>query len=73
MNIQRKADRLFHGGDHRRAEGNVIDEMTIHHVEVQPVGPGGLDAAGFFAELGKVARQQGRGDDDLFVSEVHGR
>ena len=66
VHVQRQFDGLLHRRDHRRAEGNVVHEMAVHHVEVQPVRPGGLDAPGFLAELGEIARQQRRGDDGLF-------
>ena len=40
-------------------------KVSVHHVEMQPVRAGGFDAPGLRAELRKIARQQGRGDDDL--------
>ena len=40
----------------RRAEGDVGDEMAVHHVEVDPVRPRRRDVAHFLAENGEVGR-----------------
>jgi hypothetical protein len=39
--------------------------MSVHHVDVDPVGAGGLDRAHLLAELGEVGGQDRRGDDKL--------
>ena len=38
--------------------------MTVHDVEVQPVGTGGLDRADLLVEPAEVRREQRRGDAD---------
>ena len=63
MHVERDLDGGFHRRDHRRAEGNVVHEMPVHHVEVQPIRPGRLDASRLLAELRKVSGEQGRSDD----------
>src|ERR1035437_7368509 len=42
------------GGDDFGAEGNVGDEVAVHDVEVQPVGPGAGGASGFLAKAGEI-------------------
>ena len=37
--------------------GNVGHEMPVHHVEMDPVGAGGVDGAHLLAEFGEVRRQ----------------
>ena len=46
------------------AEGNVGDEMPVHHVEMDPVGAGGIDGADLFAQSGEIRRQDRRRDDE---------
>jgi len=38
-------------------------EVPVHHVDMDPVGPGFVDCAYFLAEPGEVSRQDGRGND----------
>jgi hypothetical protein len=46
------------------AEGNVGDEMSVHHVEMDPVGAGRIDGADLFAQFGEIRRQdRGRNDE----------
>ncbi len=49
-------------GDDRRAEGDVGDEMTVHDVEVDPVGAGGVDGGDLGAQPGEIGGQDGGGD-----------
>jgi hypothetical protein len=52
-----RAQRLHHV----RADGDVGDEVAVHHVDVQPIGARRLDRAGFLAETRKIRRQDRRG------------
>ena len=49
MHVERlggvRAQRLHH----RRADGDVGHEMPVHHIDVDPVGAGGVDGPSFFA------------------------
>ena len=45
MHIQRQLRRLAQGCHDGRADGNVRHEMTVHHIHVDIVGPGGLGGA----------------------------
>ncbi len=42
---------------HRGADGEVGDIMAIHHVDVDPVGTGGVDRAHLLAKLGEIGGQ----------------
>src|SRR5208337_3051766 len=50
--------------DERRPEGDVVHEMPVHHVEVNPIGAGRGDVAHLLAEFGKVGRQDRRRNSD---------
>ena len=45
----------------KRQVGHV---MVVHHVEMDPVGASGNDIAHFFAQAGKVGREDGGGDSE---------
>ena len=65
MDVERlrrvRAER-FH---HARADGEVGNEMAVHHVDVDPVGARLVDRADFLAELGEVGGEDRRGDESL--------
>ncbi len=45
------------------AEGDIIDEVAIHDVEVKPIGAGVDGAGGFLADFGEVGGEEGWSDD----------
>ena len=51
MNIERKFRLFAHGRDNGRAKRNVVDKMSIHDVEMDPIGAGGFNALRFLGEL----------------------
>ena len=57
---RRAADRL----QHDRPDGDVGDEAAVHHVDVDPVGAGGVDGAHLLAQSGEIGGQNRRSDDD---------
>ena len=60
--------------DHLRPEGDVGREMSIHHVEVDPIGAGRGDVAHFLAELGEVAdRIEGAMTTDALIFRLLAR
>ena len=60
MNVERKLCLFAHGRDHGRAKRNVVDEMAIHDVEMDPIGAGFFNALRFLGELEKsAARMEG--------------
>ena len=50
-------------GDDGSAEAHVGDEMTVHDVEMEPVGAGTLDGGDLVGEAGEIGREQARGDE----------
>ena len=65
MNVERKGGLFPHCRDHGRAKRNVIDEMAIHDVEMQPIGAGLFGPMDFVCEARKIGGQDGRSDQDF--------
>ena len=55
---------LADGGDDHGTEGNVIDEVAIHDVAVNPVRAGFVGQANLFRKAGEIGREDGRSDED---------
>jgi hypothetical protein len=62
MNIERELRQFAHRGDKSGPKGNIVHEMAVHDVEMEPVGAGFLGAPDFAAELGEVRGEDGRRD-----------
>ena len=60
------------GFDHVWTDGDVRHEMAVHHVDVDPVGAGGVDGADLLAELGEVRGENGGGDEERACHERAG-
>jgi hypothetical protein len=58
VNVEKQFGERADGFDHLRAEGNVGHEVTIHDVEMQPIGTGSLRASGPVTEAGVVRGEQ---------------
>ena len=57
---------------HRRADGEVGDEMAVHHVDMDPVGAGLVDRADLLAEPGEIGGEdRGRDADRLLHGANH--
>jgi len=65
VDIQRQFRVPGSGFDEGRTEGNVVHKMAVHHVAMDPVAAGGRHALDLGAELGKVAGQDRRGDENF--------
>ena len=67
MDVERlfgvRAQRLHHV----RPDGDVGHEMAVHHVDMDPVGAGGVDRAHFLAQLGEIGGQDRRGDNERAI------
>ena len=48
--------------DDRGADGQVGQEVAVHHVDVDDGGAAGFDLPDRFAQVGEVGRQEGGGD-----------
>ena len=57
MHIQRKLCGFANGFNNRWANGDIRNEMAIHHVHVNQMRSGFLDLAYFFAKGGEIRRQ----------------
>ncbi len=64
MDIQRDARVTFQALQHRDADGDVRDEMTVHDVVVQPVGAGLFHALRVGTEGAEVGGQERGGNQD---------
>jgi hypothetical protein len=64
VHLERKLRQFAHGGDDRRSEGNIIDEMAIHNVEVKPVRARLFHASNVMAESREIRSKHGRRDYD---------
>lgn len=58
------------GFDHGGAEGDVVNEVAVHDVEVEPFGTSVFGAVDFFFDVGEVGGEE-RGEDEGSV-EIHG-
>ena len=45
-------------------ERNIIDEMSVHDVAMNPIGPGLLNPVHFIGQSGKIGGQDGGGDQN---------
>ena len=62
VDLQRQPrDRAQPPHDHR-AEGQIRHEMAVHHVDVDPVGPGPLDLGHLLSQAGRVGREDRGGE-----------
>src|ERR1044071_3258966 len=66
MDVEREICLFSHGRDHGGPERNVINEVAIHDVEMEPIRAGFLGATNLGFEMGEVSREDGRGDEDLW-------
>src|SRR5205807_7387539 len=64
MDVERQICELANNRDDSRSEGNVIDEMSIHDVAMNPIGPGLLNPVHFIGQSGKIGGQDGGRDQD---------
>ena len=63
MHIQRQTCFLSHQPDNIRPEGNVIDEMAVHDVAMDPIRAGDFDAVDFLSQPREIRGQNGWSDD----------
>ena len=64
MDVERYRGDLAGGGDNARTEGDVGNEVTVHHVDMDPVGAGSGDGDDLLAQAGDVGGEDRRGDED---------
>src|SRR5882762_2630225 len=64
MDVERQSRELANSRDDSGSEGNVIDEMSVHDVAMNPIGPGLLNPVHFIGQSGKIGGKDGGGDQD---------
>src|SRR6266404_5514025 len=64
MDIERETRQAAYNPDNLRPERNVIDEMAVHNVAVNPIRACGFDAMNFVTESREIGGKNGRGDND---------
>jgi hypothetical protein len=64
VDVERDPRDLAQALDHRRPQGQVGDEVSVHHVDVQPVRAGALGSRDLLAQAGEVAGEDRGGDED---------
>ena len=69
MHIQKNVVAFVNGLHHGRAKGNVIDKVTIHDIQMHPVGTGTDRARRFLADASEIGGKQRRSDDAILVGE----
>ena len=65
MDVERQSRVLANSRDHCRSKGNVVDEMSVHDVAMNPIGAGLLNAPHFLGQSGKIGGEDGGSDQDL--------
>ena len=65
MDVERKLGVLSHGRDHGGTEGNIVHEMAIHDVEMQPIGAGIFGAMDLGFETREVRGEDGWSDESF--------
>src|SRR6266436_733345 len=64
MDVERQSRELANSRDDSRSEGNVIDEMSVHDVAMNPIGPGLFNPAHFIGQSGKIGGENGGSDQN---------
>lgn len=62
MNVDGQPGGGANGSHDERPHRDVRDEAPVHDVDVNPVGPGGLDRTNLFGEAAEVSRKNRRRD-----------
>ena len=68
VDVEGKASRLSEVPHHLWAKREIRDEVTVHHVDVDPVRSGSLDGKYRVGKPGEVRREDGR--SELWFSQV---
>jgi hypothetical protein len=63
MDIDRELSVFADSCDHRGSERNVIDEVAIHDVEMEPIGARFFDAMDLGREIREIGGEDGRRDE----------
>src|SRR5438046_2602457 len=64
VNIQGKVSMLLDGRDQSWPEGNIINEMAVHNVKMQPIRARFLDGVNLGFEMGEIGCEDGWSDEN---------
>ncbi len=64
MDVERLCRRAANRLEHDRADRDVGNEAAVHHVDMDPIGAGGVDGAHLLAQTREVGRQDRGRDED---------
>jgi hypothetical protein len=70
MDVEWKLGVLSHGRDDSWPERNIIDEVAVHDVEMQPIGAGLFGAMDLGFETREVRGEDGRSDEGFHAEET---
>ena len=59
VDVEREPRHFTDAGDYRRSDGEVLDEVAVHHVEMQHAGPTSLDLRDLLAQTCEIRGQDG--------------
>jgi hypothetical protein len=69
MNVERLCRRAADGLQHDGPDGDIGHEAAVHHIDMDPIGAGGVDGADLLAQSREIGRQyRGRHENRLHVA-----
>ena len=63
MHVEGLAADSCHSLYHRKTEGNIRNEHTVHHIEVKHIGVAAVNHINVGAQVGEVGREKRWGDE----------
>jgi hypothetical protein len=70
MDVERKRRVFSHGRDDGGAKGNVIDEVAVHNVKMEPICAGLCGAMDLGLKLREIRGEDGRSDEDFRMRHI---
>src|ERR1041384_5334688 len=71
MHIERKLGLFTNKTDDRRSERNVVYEMAVHDIAVEPIRTGVFDYVDIVRESGEISGQNRGGDEHLGHGSIY--
>jgi hypothetical protein len=70
VHVQGQLSFFTHNSDDLGSERNVIDEMAIHDVAMDPIRTGALDPMDFVSQMRKIGCQDRWGHNDILHEAI---
>ena len=70
VDVERQLGVRPQGPNHVRTDGQIGDEMPVHHVDVDEIGPGGFQRADLLAQDGEIAGENRGGNPNRLLHGV---